>query len=102
MPYHFAPAGSRDWQTPPEAIWPEGTTNSQKAVDTTFQKCEDAECDVEIAGAKVPLQRVTFTLPAGALHAVWAGLSVMGLGFACQDADVPVIHQQDRFVAVLR
>lgn len=34
------------------------------ACETDFADCgEDAECDVEIAGAKVPLQRVSVTLP---------------------------------------
>lgn len=34
------------------------------ACETDFADCgEDQECDVEIAGAKVPLQRVSITLP---------------------------------------
>ena len=34
------------------------------ACETDFVDCgEDAECDVEIAGSKVPLQRIAITLP---------------------------------------
>lgn len=36
------------------------------ACETDFANCEDEECDVEIAGAKVPLQRIQLTIPQGA------------------------------------
>jgi len=36
------------------------------ACETSFAECEDDECDVEIAGAKVPLQRLAIHIPAGA------------------------------------
>lgn len=36
------------------------------ACETDFSDCSgDSECDVEIAGSKVPLQRVSLTVPAG-------------------------------------
>jgi alpha-glucan,water dikinase len=36
------------------------------ACETDFLDCQgEEECDVEIAGAKVPLQRLALTIPAG-------------------------------------
>ncbi|GAX78330.1 hypothetical protein CEUSTIGMA_g5772.t1 [Chlamydomonas eustigma] len=56
--------GSRDWQLPPEELWPDRTRVAGKtATDTEMLNCDDDECDVEILGAKVPLQRVTIYLP---------------------------------------
>lgn len=59
-------AGSRDWQRPDKTLRPAGTVALEGGVacETDFSECtEDAECDVEIAGAKVPLQRISVTLP---------------------------------------
>jgi hypothetical protein len=59
-------AGSRDWQRPDKSLRPAGTVALEGGVacETDFEDCgEDVECDVEIAGAKVPLQRVSITLP---------------------------------------
>jgi hypothetical protein len=59
-------AGSRDWQRPDKTLRPPGTVALEGGVacETDFSECsEDAECDVEIAGAKVPLQRISVTLP---------------------------------------
>ncbi len=39
---------------------------SGHAVETQFLHCDDEECDVTIAGARVPLQRLTITIPPGA------------------------------------
>lgn len=36
---------------------------SGSACETDFMDCEDSECDVEIAGARVPLQRIALTVP---------------------------------------
>jgi alpha-glucan,water dikinase len=58
--------GSRDWQRPDKTLRPSGTVALEGGVacETDFYDCgEDAECDVEIAGAKVPLQRVSINLP---------------------------------------
>lgn len=60
------PAGSRDWQRADKTLRPSGTVALEGGVacETDFADCgEDEECDVEIAGAKVPLQRVSITLP---------------------------------------
>jgi alpha-glucan,water dikinase len=60
------PPGSRDWQRPDKTLRPAGTVALEGGVacETDFEDCgEDVECDVEIAGAKVPLQRVSITLP---------------------------------------
>lgn len=57
--------GTRDWSMPEPDIFPEGSVVMHKAVETPFLNCDDDECDVEISGAKVPLQRITITLPAG-------------------------------------
>jgi hypothetical protein len=59
-------AGSRDWQRPDKTLRPAGTVALEGGVacETDFSECsEDAECDVEVAGAKVPLQRISVTLP---------------------------------------
>ena len=45
---------------------PEGSVVEHRAVETPFLNCEDDECDVEISGARVPLQRITLLFPAGA------------------------------------
>ncbi|GIL92123.1 hypothetical protein Vretimale_14920 [Volvox reticuliferus] len=55
--------GSRDWAMPDDSIHPEGSVLIHKAVETPFLNCDDDECDVEISGAKVPLQRITINLP---------------------------------------
>lgn len=58
-------AGSREWVMPDDGVLPEGSMVMHKAVETPFLNCDDDECDVEISGAKVPLQRITINLPAG-------------------------------------
>lgn len=70
LPYpphtHTHPTGSRDWRRPDKTLRPAGTVALEGGVacETDFYDCgEDAECDVEIAGAKVPLQRVSISLP---------------------------------------
>ncbi|KAG1681344.1 hypothetical protein FOA52_007392 [Chlamydomonas sp. UWO 241] len=56
--------GTRKWSVPPEEFWPEGTDiGGHTACDTKLLDCVDDECDVEISGSKVPLQRVTIWLP---------------------------------------
>ncbi len=50
---------------PDPDLQPEGSVVVHKAVDTPFLNCDDDECDVEISGAKVPLQRITLNLPPG-------------------------------------
>ena len=68
----FCATGSREWQYPPEDLWPQGTrTAGHIAVETYFKHCDDDACDVEIAGAKVPLQQLVFEVPAGEWH-TWA------------------------------
>eukprot|EP00873_Tetraselmis_striata_P000762 jgi/Tetstr1/421026/TSEL_012071.t1 len=54
-----------DWIQPSEDLLPEGSTNIKNgiAAETPFLNCEDDECDVEIGGTTVPLQRVRVTLP---------------------------------------
>ncbi|GLC33353.1 hypothetical protein PLESTB_000342400 [Pleodorina starrii] len=59
------PPGSRDWVMPDDAIHPETSAVMHKAVETPFLNCDDDECDVEISGAKVPLQRITINIPPG-------------------------------------
>ncbi|EFJ44707.1 hypothetical protein VOLCADRAFT_118653, partial [Volvox carteri f. nagariensis] len=56
------PPGSREWTTPDDSLHPEGSVVMHKAVETPFLNCDDDECDVEISGAKVPLQRITINL----------------------------------------
>jgi hypothetical protein len=51
---------------PEAAVMPEGSVVEHRAVETPFLNCEDDECDVEISGARVPLQRITLSFPAGA------------------------------------
>ena len=43
-------------------------TPGKTATDTELLNCDDDECDVEISGAKVPLQRITILLPPGGGH----------------------------------
>jgi hypothetical protein len=51
---------------PSEDLWPEGSaTAGHLAVETKFLSCEDDECDVQVAGARVPLQRATLYVPPG-------------------------------------
>jgi alpha-glucan,water dikinase len=50
---------------PDGGLQPEGSVVMHKAVETPFLNCDDDECDVEISGAKVPLQRITINLPPG-------------------------------------
>lgn len=59
--------GGGDWLRPDAALLPEGTDLLEGgiAVETAFTPCTNAECDVSIGGAKVPLQRVTLQLPSG-------------------------------------
>ncbi|PNW80482.1 hypothetical protein CHLRE_07g319300v5 [Chlamydomonas reinhardtii] len=59
-----SPIGSREWVMPDDGVLPEGSMVMHKAVETPFLNCDDDECDVEISGAKVPLQRITINLPA--------------------------------------
>ncbi|GIL61955.1 hypothetical protein Vafri_16315 [Volvox africanus] len=54
--------GTRDWAMPDDSLHPEGSVVMHKAVETPFLNCDDDECDVEISGAKVPLQRITINL----------------------------------------
>ena len=58
--------GSREWGMPDSEVQPEGSVVMHKAVETRFLNCDDDECDVEISGARVPLQRITISLPASA------------------------------------
>jgi len=56
--------GSREWRMAPSELWPEDThTTGHIACETQLLDCNDDECDVEIAGARVPLQRLTIMLP---------------------------------------
>uniref|UniRef100_A0A383VC26 Uncharacterized protein n=1 Tax=Tetradesmus obliquus TaxID=3088 RepID=A0A383VC26_TETOB len=76
-------AGSRDWRRAPEDLRPEHTIvlEGGTACETHFQDCQgEEECDVEIAGAKVPLQRLALTLPAGQQD-------VGGITFVLRSAD---------------
>jgi hypothetical protein len=60
--------GSRDWRRAPEDLRPDNTIvlEGGTACETDFQDCQgEEECDVEIAGSKVPLQRLALTIPAG-------------------------------------
>ena len=58
--------GSREWLVPPEELWPEDTRLAGHiAVESDFLNCEHDECNVENYGAKVPLQRIPLTVPAG-------------------------------------
>jgi alpha-glucan,water dikinase len=60
--------GSRDWRRAPEDLRPDNTIvlEGGTACETDFQDCSgEEECDVEVAGAKVPLQRLVLTIPAG-------------------------------------
>ena len=73
-------SGSRDWIIPPEELWPDKTTVAGKtATDTGMLDCDDDECDVEISGAAVPLQRITILLPPD--H------TVAGLSFVLRSSD---------------
>ncbi|MEW5309696.1 MAG: hypothetical protein WDW38_001561 [Sanguina aurantia] len=61
------PPASRDWLMADQGLWPGNTrTAGHIACETPFGSCSDPEeCDVEdLGGGKVPLQRVTITLPA--------------------------------------
>ena len=74
--------GSRDWHRPPAAIRPPGTMSLEGGVacETMFPSCgDDEECDVEIAGAKVPLQRIQLEFP--------PDTDIGGLTFVLRSAD---------------
>ncbi|KAF8067212.1 R1 [Scenedesmus sp. PABB004] len=74
--------GSRDWRRAAPALRPEDTVALEggTACETDFLECEDDECDVEIAGSKVPLQRITITVPPGSAD-------VGGITFVLRSAD---------------
>ncbi|KAI8477159.1 MAG: R1 protein [Monoraphidium minutum] len=58
--------GSRDWKRAPKPLWPDGTEALEGGIacETVFEACNEEECDVEVQGAKVPLQRVQLVVPA--------------------------------------
>lgn len=60
--------GSRDWQRAAKTLWPVGTVALEggTACETKFESCDEEECDVEVQGAKVPLQRVSVSVPGDA------------------------------------
>jgi alpha-glucan,water dikinase len=88
--------GTRKWSVPPEELWPEATDiGGQLACDTKLLACEDDECDVEIAGSKVPLQRTTIWLPPD--H------TIASLSFVLRSADSTMWYKnadKDFFVPV--
>lgn len=56
----------RDWQAPSEDLFPPYLTEyseDKKAADTIFGDCQDEECDMELVGTKVPLQRAKLKIP---------------------------------------
>ncbi|GFR47292.1 hypothetical protein Agub_g8979 [Astrephomene gubernaculifera] len=61
------PQVSREWVIAPDELHPPGSAVMHKAVETPFHSCSgdsgEAECDVGMAGAQVPLQRLSITLP---------------------------------------
>lgn len=59
--------GSRDWQRPPQPTRPEHTVALENGIacETNFLECKVEDCALEIMGAKVPLQCVGITVPAG-------------------------------------
>ncbi|GFH15445.1 R1 protein, alpha-glucan water dikinase, partial [Haematococcus lacustris] len=67
--------GSQDWNLPPEEVWPDGTHTSGHAAETPFVSCTDFGRDVLPANMRVPLQRVTVTIPQGS----WVGGLIMVL-----------------------
>ncbi|KAJ9505372.1 hypothetical protein QJQ45_028079, partial [Haematococcus lacustris] len=67
--------GSQDWNLPPEEVWPEATHTSGHAAETPFVSCTDFGRDVLPANMRVPLQRVTVTIPQGS----WVGGLIMVL-----------------------
>lgn len=73
--------GSRDWRHPSEKLWPAGTKEVEAgpACESLFEECDDDECDVEVLGSKVPLQRITLTIPADE--------AVSGLTFVIRSED---------------
>lgn len=55
-----------EWQAPPPELYPSlltSTTDDKRAAETIFGDCHDEECDVELIGAKVPLQRTQVEIP---------------------------------------
>mmetsp|Transcript_39261 Transcript_39261/g.92974 ORF Transcript_39261/g.92974 Transcript_39261/m.92974 type:complete len:1415 (-) Transcript_39261:222-4466(-) len=61
-----SPVGKpNEWLQPDASIVPEGTTRIEHgiAAETVFAHCDEDECQVEVGGSKVPLQRVTIELP---------------------------------------
>lgn len=55
----------REWQPPPEELFPPLTTMSEdrKAADTAFAECTEEECDLELVESRVPLQRAKIRIP---------------------------------------
>eukprot|EP00210_Caulerpa_lentillifera_P004353 g4151.t1 len=56
----------RDWQAPAPELYPSyltSTTDDKRAAETILGDCNDEECDVELIGAKVPLQRTKLEIP---------------------------------------
>ena len=56
-----------DWKRPSEALLPKGSTLIKDgiAAETPFTGCDEEECQVEIGGSAVPLQRTSVHLPQG-------------------------------------
>lgn len=56
----------RKWTPPSEDLFPPHLTeisDDKKAADTIFGDCQDEECDIELIGARVPLQRTKLRIP---------------------------------------
>jgi alpha-glucan,water dikinase len=58
---------SGDWKRPDENFLPKGSVLLKDgiAAETEFTRCDEEECQVEIGGAVVPLQRTEVVLPSG-------------------------------------
>ena len=56
----------RNWEAPSEDLFPvylTEMTEDKKAAETALGDCHDDECDIELIGAKVPLQRARVKIP---------------------------------------
>lgn len=71
----------KSWSLPPKALVPASSEKHDGgiAVETPFVNCDDDSCDLDLLESRVPLQRVTLTVP--------PGTDVASLQFVLRSAD---------------
>lgn len=83
--YGLLAEGQKKWTLPPKDCRPADTEEAtSSACETPLSECTQEECLLEIGGQKVPLQRVTLSIPATRVS------EFSGLSFVLRSADQSV------------